>query len=64
MEIKRLRILTLEVFKTLNNLNPSYMEELFQKTSFATNKPPNLGVNLAKTTKYSTKNLKSLGPHI
>ena len=31
MEIKSLRILTLEIFKTLNNLNPSYLTEMLQK---------------------------------
>ena len=46
MEIKRLRILALEIFKTLNNLNPSYLTEMLQKASFASSRPPNLGVNL------------------
>ena len=46
MEIKRLRILALEICKTLNNLNPSYLTEMFQKASFATNRTPNLGLNL------------------
>ena len=27
MEVKRLRTLALEIFKTLNNLNPDYMKE-------------------------------------
>ena len=27
MEVKRLRTLPLEVFKTLNNMNPEYMKE-------------------------------------
>ena len=33
MEIKRLRKLALEIFKTLNHLNPEYMKEIFYKTS-------------------------------
>ena len=28
MEIKRLRCLALEIFKTVNNLNPYYMKEI------------------------------------
>ena len=32
MEVKRLRTLALEVFKTLNNMNPEYMKEVFHKT--------------------------------
>ena len=29
MEIKRLRTLALEVFKTVNNLNPDFMKDIF-----------------------------------
>ena len=32
MEVKRLRTLALEVFKTLNNVNSEYMKEIFHKT--------------------------------
>ena len=31
MEVKRLRKLALEIFKTLNNLNTEYMKEIFYK---------------------------------
>ena len=33
MEVKRLRTLALEVFKTLNNMIPEYMKEIFHKSS-------------------------------
>ena len=29
MEIKRLRVLAIEIFKTVNNLNPNYMKDVF-----------------------------------
>ena len=29
MEIKRLRVLATEIFKTVNNLNPNYMKDVF-----------------------------------
>ena len=29
MEIKRLRCLALEIFKTVNHMNPYYMKEIF-----------------------------------
>ena len=32
MEVKRLRTLALKAFKTLNNMNPEYMKEIFQNT--------------------------------
>ena len=53
MEVKRLKTLALEVFKTLNNVNPEYMKEIFHKTVFLTHRGLNLEVN---------KNC--LGPHI
>ena len=39
MEIKRLRCLALEIFKTVNNLNPYYMKENFFKATNLTHKP-------------------------
>ena len=32
MEVKRLRSLALEIYKTLNHLNPDYMFEIFKQT--------------------------------
>lgn len=29
MEIKSVRVLTIEIFKTINNINPSYMKNIF-----------------------------------
>ena len=52
MEVKRLRTLALEVFKTLNKRNPEYMKEIFHKTSFTTHRPLNLEVDKKHTTKY------------
>ena len=54
MEIKRRRCLALEIFKTLNNLNPYYMKEIFSEINF----------NQNNTTKYGSNSLRSLGPHI
>ena len=44
MELKQLRLSALEVFETLNNLNPIYMKELCQKTKFLTHRPSNLQI--------------------
>ena len=60
MEVKRLRTLALEVFKTINNMNPEHMKEIFHKTAhslinltaFSTHRPLNLEVNENHTTKY------------
>ena len=64
MEVKRLRKLALEIFKTLNNLNPEYMKEIFYKTTNLTHSPFNIKVNQNNTTKYGKKSLRSLRPHI
>ena len=64
MEVKRLRNLALEIFKTLNHLNPEYMKEIFYKTTNLTHRPFNIKVNQNNTTKCGSKNLRNLGPHI
>ena len=33
MEVNRLGTLALELFKTLNNMNPEFMKEIFYKTA-------------------------------
>ena len=56
------------LFKTLNNMNPEYMKEIFHKTAFTTHRTPNLEVNENHTTKSGNKSLdigvRCLGPHI
>ena len=64
MEIKRLRILATEIFKTLNGLNPKFMEEIFHYSPFLTHKKRNLQVHTRKTSKYGDKCLKNLGAHM
>ena len=64
MEVKRLRTLKLEVFKTVNNMNPECMKEIFYKKAFSMHRPFNLEVNENHTTKYGNKSLRYLGPHI
>ena len=64
MEVKRLRSLAIEIFKTINDKNPEYMNEIFHKTAFSTHRPLDLQVNQNSTTKYGMKSLRSLGPHI
>ena len=64
MELKRLRTLALEACKTVNNIKPEYMKEIFHKTDFSTHRPINLDVNENHTPKYGSKILRYLGPHI
>ena len=57
IEVKRLR--KLEIFKTLNNLNPKYMKEIFYKTTNLTCRSFNIKVNQNNTNKYGNKSLRS-----
>ena len=47
MELKLLRLLALEVFRTLINLNSIYMNELFQKTKFLPHRSSDTEVNIS-----------------
>ena len=42
MEIKRLRNLATEIFKTVNNLNPSFMKNIFTSKENARVRPNNI----------------------
>ena len=64
MEVKHLRTVGLKVFKTLNNLNPPFMEEIFHRTKWLTHRANNIQVNVHKTVKNDGKSLRTLGPHI
>ena len=64
MEMKLLRCIALEIFKTVNNLNPYYMKEIFSKTTNLTHRPLDINFNQNNTTKYGSNSLRSLGPHI
>ena len=60
MKVNWLQTLAVEVFKTLNNMNPEYMKEMFHKTAFLTHRT----LNENNTVKYGNKSLRFLGSHI
>ena len=64
MELKRYRILALEIFKILNVLNPTNMQDLFYLRSSSARRPNNTAVVRANTNTYGTKSLRSLKPQI
>ena len=55
MEIKRYRTLALEIFKTLNDLNPTYMQDLFYLRSSSARRANNIAVVRTNTNTYGTK---------
>ena len=64
MEIKLLRCLALEIFKTVNNLNPYYMKEIFSKTTNLTHSPFDINFNQNNTTKYGSNSFRRLGYYL
>lgn len=64
MEVKRLRTLALEIHKTINKLNPPYMQEIFNKT--LNRKSERLQYNIEtkrfNQVKYGKNSLRVLGP--
>ena len=63
METKPLRCLSLEIFKTVNNLNPYYMREFFSKTENLTHRPLDIHFNQNNITKYGNNSHRSFGPY-
>ena len=64
MEVRRLRILALEIFKTLKSLNPEFMKEIFHPSPYLTHKKNNILVQSRNTAKFGNNSLRVLGAHI
>ena len=64
MEIKRLRNLATEIFKAINNLNSSFMKNIFTWKENASVCPNNLVVTSHNSATYGDKSLMTLGPKI
>ena len=66
MHVSRLRSLSLEIFKTLHNLNPSFMKDIFQirTSNYSSQNPNNLIHYRPNQVTFGTNSLKSLGPRI
>ena len=64
MEIKRLSTLATKIFKTINDINPNYMKEIFYLSPHKTHKKYDLFVPSCNTTRDGNHSLRVLGPHI
>ena len=64
MEIKRLRTLANEIFKTINNINPSYMKDILTPKTTVKIRPNDTIVRQHNTATYGDKSLTALGPKI
>ena len=64
MEVRRLRRLAIEVFKTLKSLNPGFINTYFKKGSHSARRKNDLVINREKTTMFVEKSRRTLGPKI
>jgi hypothetical protein len=64
LEVRKLRFLAVEIFKTLNDLNPSFMKEIFTLNTRRDVSYNRLLVKTQNSKKYGTDTLRSLGPKI
>ena len=64
IQIKRIKQLAIVIFKTLNNLNPDFMKNIFRSKPNARVPPRDLLVRSHKTVSYGDKCLKIFGPKI
>ena len=64
MEVRRVRTLALETFKTLNDLNPTFMKNIFATRELWKRRKNKLEILNRNTVKYGDKSIGSLAPHI
>ena len=64
METKRLHRIVYEIFKTLNNLNPVFMKDIFHYSPNLTHKKHNLYIHTQNTTRLGNKSLRAFGASI
>ena len=63
-EIKILHTLAIEIFKTINNINPSFMKDMFTPKSDPKTRPFGILIKHPKFAKYGDKNLIAFGRKI
>ena len=64
MEMRRLRTLAVEIFKTLNEINAPYMKNTFTSRETSKVKQNDIIVTRMNTSRFGTESLKSFSPKI
>ena len=64
MEVCRLRVLALEVFRSVNKLNPVYMQSLFEKNVNPKRHKDELEVPIRNSVTFGEKSVRVLRPHV
>ena len=64
MEVKRLRVLAVEIFKTLHNLNPAYMKNIFHRSINRTSERFKFNIQTQRfnQVKFGRNSLRVIGP--
>ena len=63
LSVKRIQGLCTEIYKTLNELNPPYIKEIFSVTSsrYSTRRPNNISLSRADSTTFGLKSITQVG---
>ena len=64
VEVRRLRTMALEIFKSLDDLNPLLMKELFNKRNNVNRRKNDLIIHPRNTVTFGSNSSRSLGRHI
>ena len=66
MHVSRLRVLCIEIFKTLKHLNPPFMSDIFKIKSsrYSSRNPYDLQHHRPNQVTFGSNSLRSLGPQI
>ena len=59
MKVRRIRYLCVGIYKTLNNLNPGYMKDIFQvqQSAYSTRRPYNMKVPRVNQATFGTRSI-------
>ena len=57
--VRRMRYLGVEIYKTLNDLNPGYMKDIFQvqQSAYSTRRPCNMKVSRVNRTTFGSRSI-------
>ena len=64
MEVKRLRLLALEIFKAFNENCPTFIKDYFQKNKNSVSKKCDLKIPVRNNVTFGEKSLRSLAPRV
>ena len=60
MEVRHMRYLFVEIYKTLNDLNPGYIKDnQVQQSAYATRRPYNINVLRVNQTTFGTRSIRT-----